>query len=136
MAGKPGALSEKPTALPARYRPLFPWSLDRRSKVVREVAADLVDLWQSLGGVDALSPQELAVCERITFLRRRIVAYESAVMHNNALQPGQEPRPLELTHGEYSNHVNVLLGLLKSIGLGRRQRSVRSLRDVMSGSTA
>jgi hypothetical protein len=30
--------------------------------------------------------------------------------------------------GTYSNHVNVLLGLLKALGIARRQRPVKSLR--------
>ncbi|MGH9643441.1 MAG: hypothetical protein ACRD3Q_13580 [Terriglobales bacterium] len=40
MTGKAGALSEKPTALPARYRPRFAWKLDRRCVAVREVASE------------------------------------------------------------------------------------------------
>jgi hypothetical protein len=128
MAGKPGALSERPTALPSRYRRLFAWDLDRRSKIVREVAADQYELWQALGGVDTLSPQELSLVERCAFLRRRVLAYEAAVMHNLAMLPGQVERPLPMDHGTYSNHVNVLMGLLKTLGISRRQRPATNLR--------
>ena len=131
MAGKAGALSAKPTELPARYRPRgrFAWNLDRRCTVVRELAADLVELWQDLGGVDALSVQERALCDRIVFLRRRVIDYESAILHNLSRPEGQPERPLCMTHGEYSNHVNVLLGLLKALGIGRRQRAVKGLHE-------
>ena len=127
MAGKPGALSVKPTELPARYSRLFAWELDRRCKAVREVAADLLDLWLDLGGVDNLSAQQRWLSERIVFLRRRMIAYETAVLS------GADP---PMTAGEYSNFANVCQGHLRALGLERRARNVRSLRDVMRGSDA
>jgi hypothetical protein len=127
VAGKQGALSEKPTQLPARYRRLFAWELDRRSKAVREVAADMVTLWQDLGGQEALSAQQLWLVERVVFIRRRVLAYEAAVLS------GREP-PFEA--GVYSNLANVLVGYLRTLGLERKARTVRSLRDVMSGEAA
>lgn len=39
-----------PTHLPARYRRGVLWSVDKRRKVTREVAADLVELSTDLGG--------------------------------------------------------------------------------------
>ena len=124
MAGKRGAVSLKPTELPATYKRLFAWELDRRCKAVREVAADLVELWQDLGGVDNLSAQQRWLSERVVFLRRRMLAYEAAVLS------GAEP---PMTAGEYSNFANVCQGHLRTLGLERRARSVRSLRDVMQG---
>jgi len=128
--------SEKPTLLPARYRPLFAWDLDRRSKSCREIAADQYEQWQALGGVECLSPQELAIVERVVFLRRRVLAYESAVLFNESHRPDETEKPLPMDAGTYSNHVNVLLGLLKALGISRRQKAVRSLRDVMNGTVA
>jgi hypothetical protein len=124
MAGKPGALSLKPTELPARYSRLFAWELDRRSKAVREVAADLFELWQDLGGVENLSAQRRWLCERVVFLRRRCLAYEASVL------AGSDP-PMDA--GTFSNHANVLQGYLRTLGLDRRARSVRTLRDLMNG---
>ena len=125
MAGKPGALSDKPTQLPARYERLFAWELDRRCKAVREVAADLVELWQDLGGVDNLSAQQRWLSERIVFLRRRMIAYETAVLG------GKDP---PLTAGEYSNFANVCQGHLRALGLERKSKTIRSLRDHLSSS--
>ena len=128
-----GVSTTLPTLLPARYRPRFPWTMDRRCKAVRELAAALVAIWTDLGGVEGLSVQERAVCDRIVFLRARVVAYESAVLHNLSRTEGQAEKPLPMTHGEYSNHVNVLLGLLKALGLGRRQRPIKRLHEHLRG---
>ena len=76
MSGKAGMTSTLPTTLPARYTAGFPWQLDRRCRAVREVAADLLTLWQDLGGVDSLSAQERSLCERVVFLRRQVIEYE------------------------------------------------------------
>ena len=119
-----GVSTTLPTQLPARYERLFAWDLDRRCKTVRDVASDLFELWQDLGGVEQLSAQKRWLCERVVFLRRRCVAYESAVI------AGTEP-PMDA--GTYSNHANVLQGYLRTLGLERQSRSARSLRDVMQG---
>ena len=122
-----GVSTDLPTALPARYERLFAWQLDRRCKAVREVAGDLIDLWTDLGGAPELSAQKRWLCERVVFLRRRCLAYEAAVM------AGAEP-PMDA--GTYSNHANVLQGYLKTLGLERRAKNVRSLHEVMSGNVA
>jgi hypothetical protein len=127
MSGKAGALSLKPTELPARYQRLFAWQLDRRCKAVREVAGDLFELWQDLGGVSELSAQKRWLCERVVFLRRRCLAYEAAVL------AGTEP-PMDA--GTFSNHANVLQGYLRTLGLERRSRAARTLRDVMQQGAA
>src|SRR5580658_6903952 len=87
------------TELPARFDRFFPWAaIDKRSTVAREFAADLTDLWQDLGGVEQLSIQKRWLTERVVYMRRRMVAYEAAVM------AGTEP-PMDA--GTYSNFANV-----------------------------
>ena len=120
---KRGISDTLPTHLPARYRRGVLWNLDKRSEIAREVSADLVELAQDLGGWDSLSTQQRILCERIVFLRRRALAFESAVMG------GREP-PFE--PGVYSNIANVLVGYLKALGLKRQARPVRSLREIMA----
>ena len=127
MSGKTGALSLKPTELPARYERLFAWQLDRRCKAVREVAGDLFELWQDLGGVENLPAQKRWLYERVVFLRRRCLAYEAAVLAGTA-------PPMDA--GTYSNHANVLQGCLRTLGLERRAPSLRTLRDVMQQGAA
>jgi hypothetical protein len=133
MSGIPGELSTKPTELPARMDRLFPWSsLDRRCAAVREFSADITELWQDLGGVGELSAQKRWVCERIVFMRRRMVAYESAVMAQGAaIEAGTEPPKLPMTAGEYSNFANVCQGLLKMVGLERRARRTQGLHEYL-----
>lgn len=116
-----------PTELPARYERLFAWTLDRRCKAVRDVAADLYELWQDLGGVETLSAQKRWLCERVVYLRRRCLAYEAAVFE------GTEP-PMEA--GTYSNHANVLQGYLRTLGLERQARPAKNLRDIMNETTS
>jgi hypothetical protein len=125
MSGKPGALSEKPTDLPARFDRLFPWAdLDRRCSVVREFAGDLTELWIDCGGVENLSVQKRWLAERVVFMRRRMIAYEAAIL------AGTET---PMTAGEYSNFANVTVGHLKTLGIERQARPVKSLRDIMNG---
>jgi hypothetical protein len=128
-----GLSTTLPTQLPAQYERLFAWNLDRRCKAVRDVAADLYELWQDLGGVENLSAQKRWLCERVVYLRRRCVAYETVVMHNADLEPGKEALPLPMDHGAYSNHANVLQGYLKTLGLNRQSRPTETLRDIMRG---
>ncbi len=117
----------RPSELPARFTAGFAWDLDRRSQVAREVAADLWTLWQDLGGVEALSTQQLWLCERVVFIRRRVLAYETDVL------AGRTPT---MDAGTYSNHANVLQGYLRTLGLERRARNVRRLADVMSNTVS
>jgi hypothetical protein len=119
------------TELPARFDRLFPWEgIDKRSSVARDIAADLTDLWQDLGGVEHLSTQERWTAERYVYMRRRMVAYESAVMAQEAaISSGVEPLKLPMDAGTYSNFVNVSLGLLKTLGLKRAARPVKRLHE-------
>jgi hypothetical protein len=132
MAGKPGAMRMLPTRLPARYSRRFAWKLHGSCLVARQVAADLVEMWQALGGVEELSPQQLTLVERVVFLRRRVLAYESAVLHNEAKREDQPAMPLPMDAGTYSNHVNVLLGLLRVLGLSRRARQADGLQAYLA----
>lgn len=129
-----GVSTTLPTKLPARFRRLFAWQLDRRSAVVREIAADLVELWTALGGVEELSPQQLWLCERVVFIRRRVIAYEEAILHNAGRKPNEPERPLPMDAGTYSNHANVLQGYLRTLGFERRAKPVRALSELMSRS--
>lgn len=114
-----GTSDTLPTELPARYGRLFAWQLDRRSKAVREVAADLYELWQDLGGVESLSAQKRWLCERVVYLRRRCLEYEAAVLAGTAPPDGVDA-------GVYSNHANVLQGYLRTLGLARQAKAVNA----------
>ena len=107
-----------PTELPAKYQRLFAWRLDRRCVAVREVAGDLTELWTDLGGVDQLSAQKRWLCERVVFMRRQMLAYETAIL---------DGKPTTMTAGEYSNFANVTVGHLKALGVERLAHPVDHL---------
>ncbi|MGO8977215.1 MAG: hypothetical protein ACLQJ0_16075 [Steroidobacteraceae bacterium] len=125
------------TELPAKFDGLFPWSeIDRRSSVAREFQADLNELWAALGGVDQLSVQKRWLTERVVWLRRRALQFEAGVMAQAAaIEAGTAPPPLPMDHGAYSNCVNVMLGLLKTLGIDRQARKGPSLREYMAGAS-
>jgi hypothetical protein len=126
-------VSERPTELPDKYERLFPWRLDRRCAVARSVAADLAELWQDLGGVETLSVQRRWLCERVVHIHRRVIAYETAVMEQEScIAAGTEPPKLPMDAGTYSNFANVLQGYLRTLGLERCAKPVRSRRELMS----
>ncbi len=126
MAGKGSAgLSQKPTQLPARYTRGFAWDLDERCQIARELASDLWQLWTDLSGIESLSVQEQWLCERVVYIRRQLLTFESAVM------AGSSP-PFDA--GVYSNLANVLQGYLKALGFKRRARPVRGLQEYLAGS--
>jgi hypothetical protein len=118
-----GVSTALPTELPDRYERLFAWRLDRRCVAVREIAGDLTDLWSDLGGVEHLSSQKRWLCERIVFMRRQMLAYETAVL------AGTET---PMTAGEYSNFANVAQGHLKTLGIERRARPTQGLHEYMA----
>ncbi|HMK87260.1 MAG TPA: hypothetical protein VK437_14965 [Steroidobacteraceae bacterium] len=116
-------MSTKPTELPGKYSRRFPWELDRRCAAVREIAADLVELWTSLGTVESLSPQRLWLIERVVFIRRRMIAFETAVL------AGTE---LPFDYGSYSNLANVCQGHLRTLGLDRVAKPTMGLREYLA----
>jgi hypothetical protein len=126
------------TELPARFDQFFPWaSIDRRSVVAREFSADLNELWGALGGVDQLPVQKRWLTERVVYMRRRMLAYEAAVMAQAAaVEAGIEPPKLPMDAGTYSNFANVCQGHLKTLGIERSARRGPSLRDVMNGNVS
>jgi hypothetical protein len=118
-----GVSTSLPTKLPKRFKRGVIWKLDRRCKVVREVAGGLMALWQDLGGYESLSHQERLLSERVAFIHYRVLAFESAVLS------GKEP-PFDA--GVYSNLANVLMGHLKTLGLNRRASRTNSLQAFLA----
>lgn len=126
MAADTHGLTRKATTLPDRYTRGFPWAMDQRCQAAKEVATDLVRLWQDLGGVESLSTQQGWLVERVVFLHRQMVAYETAVLNGTAPP---------MSAGEYSNFANVAVGHLKALGLERKARPV-DLATYLKGRTS
>lgn len=118
-----GVSTRLPTALPPRFKRGVAWNVDRRRKAVREYAYDMIRLGESLGGLDGLSEQELWIVEEAAYWHGRLLANKAAVLS------GREPI---LTPGEHQNASNTLLGLLKTLGTGRRALDIRGPSDLMN----
>jgi hypothetical protein len=67
--------------------------------------------------------QKRWLTERVVYMRRRMLAYEAAVMARaEALEAGTEPPKLPLDAGTYSNFANVCQGDGHHASLWRAQR--------------
>jgi hypothetical protein len=130
LMGRPRkTLAEKAARLPRKYRPserIASWPLVWDSALGIEVESELIALSMDLGGWEQLSRQKQILVERVVFLYMWVKQYETALFQ------GEKP-PFD--HGAYFNKVNTLHGHLRTLGLERQSRPVRTLREVMNGVT-
>jgi hypothetical protein len=116
--------AEKLKTLPARYTEnVISWGLDWRTPIGQRVMSSLLTLAQDLGGWETLSRMEQILVERVTFMSLKVSEYETAKL------TGIKP---DLDDGTYSNHVNVLKGYLKDLGLKRRARPALDLQQYLA----
>jgi hypothetical protein len=123
-------VAEKANSLPIKYRTdrrVASWPLDWTSELGIRVESELLVLANDLGGWHSLSRQRQILLERVVFLYLWVTRYETALFQG---------KPLPFDHGAYFNKVNTLHGHLKTLGLDRLARNVRSLRDLMDGGAA
>jgi hypothetical protein len=116
MTGKAKRVRErKPVTLPVRFQPKFLHDADGRSHAIRELRERLERL-KTDAAVD--SYQKEILCERAVFL---VAILETA--ETNATTKGA------LDSGSYTQSLNCLIGLLKSLGLNKRTKQVANLTD-------
>jgi hypothetical protein len=119
--------ADKIKSLPTKYTSnVLCWDLDWRTPVGMRLAAEVLLLAQDLGGWESLSRQRQILVERAAYLRLQTAAYETAHMKGEAL-------PFDA--GTYSNKCNVLLGHLKTLGLDRIAKPVRSFAEAVGWNT-
>jgi hypothetical protein len=83
----------------------FPWAdVDRCSPPARKIAADYWRLATDLGGMDALSTQQLALVERAALLLVRIRRHESAVIAGQKSRTGLPTPDVCFTGSPASHH--------------------------------
>ena len=117
--------------IPDRYSPDFAERLDGRTSIAKAILGRIEAIETDLGGADALSHARRS-------LIRRVVWLEAIVEHSEQRLAGGEGIDL----GGHTQAINTLIGLYRLLGLERRTRKVRTLREVMSspapdgGSTA
>lgn len=108
--------------IPDKYSPDFAERLDGRTSIAKAILGRIEAIETDLGGADALSHARRS-------LIRRVVWLEAIVEHSEQRLAGGEGIDL----GGHTQAINTLIGLYRLLGLERRQRPVKTLREVMSG---
>lgn len=109
--------------IPDKYSPDFAERLDRRTSIAKAIRGRIEAIETDMGGADALSYARRS-------LIRRTVWLEAIIEHTEQRLAAGEGIDL----GGHTQALNSLLGLYRLLGLERRQRPTRTLREVMSGS--
>jgi len=108
--------------IPDRYSPDFAERLDKRTSIAKAIRARIEAIETDMGGADSLSHARRS-------LVRRVVWLEAIVEHSEQKLAAGEGIDL----GGHTQAINTLLGLYRLLGLERRQRPAKRLRDLMSG---
>ena len=106
----------KAQAIPDKHDTNWLDSLDKRTGLAQEIHARYKALTDDLGGHDALSYQKRALVSRALFVELSIQKQEQELAAGG-----------ELDAGRYTQQVNSLLGLLKTLGLERASRDIPDL---------
>jgi hypothetical protein len=111
--------------LPDGYSSNWMNRLDKRTKVARAVLDRIACLESDAGGEAAITHAKRSLIRRAAFIE--------------ALCEGQELKLIrgqEIDAGALTQLTNTLLGIYRLLGLDRKQRSVRSLRQHLEGAAA
>jgi hypothetical protein len=110
------------TVLPDDYTSDFVDKIDKRTKVARALLDRIQVIESDLGGSETLAHTRRSLVRRAVFLEALVESQELK------LAAGQ---PIDV--GAYTQGINSMLGVYRLLGLERRQRPVRSLRDHLNG---
>ena len=109
-------------SIPDRYSPDFAERLDGRTSIAKAILGRIEAIESDLGGADMLSHARRS-------LIRRVVWLEAIIEHSEQKLAAGEGIDL----GGHTQAINSLLGLYRLLGLERRARPTRTLREVMAG---
>jgi hypothetical protein len=108
-------------SMPAKYEPDFERRIDKRTVVGAALLERLNAIQSDLGGAETLSHAKSSLCKRAVWLEAVVESHEQNLANQQTVDLGS-----------YTQAINSLLGLYRAIGIERRQKPLRSLRDVMS----
>lgn len=111
--------------IPDKYSPDFAERLDKRTVIARTVLSRIENIESDLGGGDSLSHARRSLVRRVVWLEAIIEHTEQRLAAGEAIDIGS-----------HTQATNTLVGLFKTLGLERRQKPVKSLRDYMNGTPA
>ena len=106
--------------LPDNYSSDWLQRLDKRTKVARAVLARIAELESDAGGAESLSAARRSLIRHAAWLDAIVDSHELR------LAAGEQ-----LDVGAYTQAINTLLGLFRLLGLERKARPAKRLRDVM-----
>lgn len=106
--------------LPDGYSAGWLDKLDKRTKVAKAVLARITELETDAGGAETLSAARRSLIRHAAWLDAIVESYEMK------LAAGEQ-----IDVGGHTQALNSLLGLFRLLGLERRQKPVRNLRDLM-----
>lgn len=109
-------------AIPARYSPDFMDRLDKRTVLGRAVVNRYEAIVTDLGGEDALTSIKRSLVRRYTWFEVMIEGFECRAAAGESIDIGS-----------WSQLTNSWLGIARMLGLERKTRPVRRLREVMNG---
>jgi hypothetical protein len=107
--------STKNMDLPARFKPQFLDNLDGRPHIVRVLRNRLQQLKDDCG---CNSYQKDILCQRAVFITAKLETMECQAIEKGFID-----------FGSYTQAVNCLIGLLKSLGLQRKTKEVMNLKS-------
>jgi hypothetical protein len=108
-------------SIPAKYRPDFIERVDRRTVLGRAVFNRFHAVVADLGGEEALSTIKRSHVRRLVTLECMIEGIECRALAGE-----------DVDAGSWTALLNSWLGVAGRLGLERKARSVRTLRDVMN----
>ena len=111
--------------LPAAYSADWLERLDRRTKIWRAILPRIQRLEEDAGGAESLSHAKRSLCRRAAFLE---LLCETQELRFTAGEPADV--------GAYTQAFNSMVGAYRMLGIERRQRPARTLREVMAGGSA
>ena len=103
-------------AIPEQYRADWLDQMDGRLGMVKVIKDRLGMLTDDLGGVEQMSYQRRSLCRRVVWLEALIEQQEIALSRGE-----------EIDQGKWTQAVNSLMGLLKTVGLERVAQDVPSV---------
>lgn len=109
--------------IPDKYSPDFAERLDKRTSIARAICGRIESIETDMGGAEGLSHARRS-------LVRRAVWLEAIIEHSEQKLASGEGIDL----GGHTQAINTLIGLYRLIGIERRQRPLKRLREVMEGS--
>lgn len=111
-------------AIPAKYEPDFMERLDRRTVLGRAVADRFQAVIADLGGEDNLTTVKRSLCRRFTWFEVMLEGMECRMAAGE-----------QIDIGAWTQLTNSWLGIARMLGLERKPKPIRRLREVM-GSAA